>query len=648
MSSSTPPTSPATQHPHTTRRRLLAVTTAAGLGSTLFPGALLALATNASAAQAPTQTDLRGWPAITPEMIEAAATIAAIKLTPEQTKMMLDDVLGNRNSALRVRELHLPNSVAPTAVFNPVPAGTPGPQAEPARPVVLGPAPSIAAITSSEEEKVAFATLRQLGELLRHHKLTSVDLTKLYLARLRHYDPTLHFVINLTEERALKQAAAADRELAAGHDLGPLHGIPWGAKDLLAVKGYPTTWGAAGFENQTFDEDAEVVKRLDAAGAVLIAKLTMGALAQGDLWGYPEGANKPGARTRNPWNLKQGSSGSSAGSASAASAGCVGFAIGTETLGSISSPSTRCGVTGLRPSFGLVPRTGAMALVWSMDKIGPITRSVEDCALVLNAIYGSDGRDQSVQPAPFHADLTASIHALRVGYIESAFKAPTLSPMSPEETKSLSAAELKKHEQQRSASLAQRTYDHQFNTRALDALRSMGVKLMPVEMPGFHFSALLNILGAEAAAAFDDLTTSGRDALLSGQKPYDWPNGFRTSRFLSAVDYIQAERARSLALSAMHQFFANFDVIVTPSGGTQLTATNLCGQPAVIVPNGLRGPDAPPFAPTPDDDWPDYGGPGTPVSITFLAPLYQDAKAVALAHAYQLKTGFHLLHPKLA
>ncbi|MGD0649436.1 MAG: amidase family protein, partial [Acidobacteriaceae bacterium] len=297
--------------------------------------------------------------------------------------------------------------------------------------------------------------------------------------------------------------------------------------------------------------------------------------------------------------------------------------------------------------FGLVPRTGAMALVWSMDKIGPITRSVEDCALVLNAIYGPDGRDQSVQPAAFHADLAASIHTLRVGYIEAAFKAPTLQPTSPEETKSLSAAEVKKHEQQQSASLAQRTYDHQFNTRALDALRGMGVQLTPVEMPSFHFSALLNILGAEAAAAFDDLTTSGRDALLSGQKPYDWPNGFRTSRFLPAVDYIQAERARSLALSAMHQLFANFDVIVTPSGGTQLTATNLCGQPAVIVPNGLRGPDAPPFAPTADDDWPDYGGPGTPVSLTFLAPLYQEAKAVALAHAYQLKTSFHLLHPKL-
>lgn len=643
-----PPTLPSAGPLDATRRRFLAVSTAAGLGRTLFPGALLALATSTSSAQQAAPSDLRGWPAITPEMIEAAANIAAVKLTPDQIKMVLEGVLGDRNSALRVRELHLANSVAPTAVFDPVPAGTPAPQPAPPRPVVLGRAPSIAQLSTSNEETIAFATIRQLGELLRRHKLTSVELTKLYLARLKRFDPTLHFVINLTEERALHQAAAADRELAAGHDRGPLHGIPWGAKDLLAVKGYPTTWGAAGFENQTFDEDAEVVKRLDAAGAVLIAKLTMGALAQGDLWGYPEGAGKPGGRTRNPWNPKQGSSGSSAGSASATSAGCVGFAIGTETLGSISSPSTRCGVTGLRPSFGLVPRTGAMALSWSMDKIGSIARSVEDCALVLNAIYGPDGRDQSVQPAPFHADLTANIHTLRIGYIASAFKAPTLPPMSPEESKSLSPTERARREQQRNAYLAQRTYDHQFDVRALDTLRSMGLTLQPVELPKFHFSALLNILEAEAAAAFDELTLSGRDALLSGQEPYDWPNAFRTARFIPAVDFIQAERARSLALAAMHQLFTGFDVIVTPSEGTQLTATNLCGQPAVIVPNGLRGPDAPPYAPTPDNEWPDYGGPGTPVSITFLAPLYHDAKAVALAHAYQQKTGFQLLHPKLS
>ncbi len=631
------------------RRRFLAVSAAAGLGGTLFPGALLALATQPiatssiiSSAAADAQPDLREWPPITAEMIDAAAAIAAIKLTGEQKQMMLEGLVGQRNSALRVRTLHLANSVAPTGIFNPLPAGTLVPHPAAPLPVRLGPAANTSALSASalvsQEETVAFATVRELGEALRLRKLTSVELTKMYLARLKRYDPTLHFVITLTEERALAQAEQADREIAAGKYRGPLHGIPWGAKDLLAVKGYPTTWGAAGFEQQHFDEDAEVVKRLDAAGAVLVAKLSMGALAQGDLWF--------GGRTRNPWNTRQGSSGSSAGSASAVAAGCVGFAIGTETLGSISSPSTRCGATGLRPSFGLVPRTGAMALSWSMDKIGPIARSVEDCALILNAIYGPDDRDRSVQAAPFHADLTLDVRKLRVGYLKSAFEAPVFQPLSAEETSKLSATERADHEQTHRAEFDRRAYDAKSATAALDHLRAMGIALTPVELPEFHFSALLNVLSAEAAAAFDELTLSGRDALLTGQKPYDWPNEFRTARFIPAVDYIQAQRARSLAIAAMHELFLGFDVIVTPSGGAQLTATNLCGQPAVIVPNGLRGEDAPPFL-AGKDEWPDYGGPGTPVSITFLAPLFGEANACALAAAYQQKTGFHRLHPKI-
>ena len=521
------------------------------------------------------------------------------------------------------------------------------------QPVKLGPAPSVASISVSNEDQLAFASIRQLSELLRTRKVTSMELTKLYLARLKRYDPTLHFVITLTEDRALKQASAADAELSAGRHRGPLHGIPWGAKDLLAVAGYPTTWGAAGFEDQRFDYDAEVVKRLDAAGAVLIAKLTMGALAQGDLWGYAAGTGKRGARTRNPWNPKQGSSGSSAGSASAVSAGCVGFALGTETLGSISSPSTRCGVTGLRPSFGLVPRTGAMALSWSMDKIGAITRSVEDCALVVNAIYGPDGRDLSVQPAAFNPDLTpltpTDIRRLRVGYIQSGFDAPTFTPLKPP-SPALSGKELDAYKQrvaQHKASFAMQVYDAKFHTRALETLRSMGVSLTPVSLPEFPFGSITPMLEAEAAAAFDDLTRSGRDALLSGQASFDWPNTFRTARLYAAVDYINAARARTLALHQMTETFAPFDVIVTPSEGEQLVATNLCGQPAVIVPNGIRGDDAPPSPHPEDGAVNNVGGPGTPVSLTFLAPLYQDAKAVALAHAYQLKTGFHLLHPKL-
>jgi len=628
---------------HTTRRRLLAVSTAAGLGSTLFPGALLALATQSAIAQSSSSKEHALAP-ITPEMIEQAAAISGLHFTADQRKLMVEGLTDTRDDINKIRDLNIPNAVAPSLIFDPVP---PGATLDVARkPIRLGPAPSIASVSASNEDQVAFATIRQLSELLRTRKLTSVDLTKLYLARLKRFDPRLHFVITLTEDRALKQAAVADAELATNKHRGPLHGIPWGGKDLLAVAGYPTTWGAAGFEDQHFDTDAEVVKRLDTAGAVLIAKLTMGALAQGDLWG----SKQRGGRTRNPWNPKQGSSGSSAGSASAVSAGCVGFAIGTETLGSISSPSTRCGVTGLRPSFGLVPRTGAMALSWSMDKIGPITRSVEDCAIVLSAIYGPDGHDLTVQPAAFNPDLTLDIRKLRVGYIKSAFDAPKFTPPKPP-SQTLAGKELEAYNQRvamRKARFATEVYDAQFNARALETLRSMGVSLTPVEVPDFPFGAIVPMLEAEAAAAFDDLTRSGRDALLLGQAPYDWPNAFRTARMYSAVDYVNAARARTLALVKMTEMFSAFDVIVAPSEGEQLVATNLCGQPAVIVPNGLRGDDAPPSLHPEDGAVDNVGGPGTPVSLTFLAPLYQDAKAVALAHAYQLKTGFHLLHPRLA
>jgi Asp-tRNA(Asn)/Glu-tRNA(Gln) amidotransferase A subunit family amidase len=516
------------------------------------------------------------------------------------------------------------------------------------KPPKLDPAPHIVSIageghevSAAGMEQLAFATVRQLGELLRKKKITSTALTKMYIARLKRFDPQLHFVITLTEERAMKQADQADREIAAGKYRGPLHGIPWGGKDLLAVAGYPTTWGAAGFEKQTFDYDAEVVKRLDTAGAVLIAKLSMGALAQGDLWF--------GGRTRNPWNPKQGSSGSSAGSASAVSAGCVGFGIGTETLGSISSPSTRCGVTGLRPSFGLVPRTGAMALTWSMDKIGPIARSVEDAALVLVAIHGADGHDLSVRNAAFNPDFTQDIHKLRVGYLKSAFDSPTFVPVPPPgESASASEREgYEKHVVRNKASFERQRYDAEFNTKALEVLRGMGLNLIEKEMPKFPFSALTPMLEAEAAAAFDELTRSGRDALLTGQQPFDWPNQFRTARLYPAVDYIQAARARTLALAEMTKLFADVDVIVTPSSGVQLTATNLTGQPAVIVPNGIRGEDAPLPPDTGDGALANAGGPGTPVSLTFLGALYGEAKACALAHAYQQKTGFHLLHPKI-
>lgn len=636
------------------RRRLLAVCSAAGLGHSLLPGALLALAVPsvASAQDGSTSKPLEVLPKITPEMIDAAASIAGIHISDEQKKAMLEGLASQRDDVVAIRDLHLENATAPAFVFDPVPAGMVLDTAR--RPLRISAAPAVSSLVSaipnastaqagsSAAETIAFATVRELAELLRSRKLSSVDLTKLYLARLRMYDPKLHFVITLTGDRALASAAVADREIASGKYRGPLHGIPWGGKDLLAVKGYPTTWGAGGFEHQSFETDATVVQRLDTAGAVLIAKLTMGALAQGDLWF--------GARTRNPWNPRQGSSGSSAGSASAVSAGCVGFAIGTETLGSISSPSTRCGVTGLRPTFGFVPRTGAMALSWTMDKLGPIARSVEDCALVMSAIHGPDGHDRSVKDAAFNWDAQFDWKKLRVGYIKAAFDLHPPDELKPpsEALSDKELADFKKRQQRQRDDYTRRQYDAKYASAALGVLRDMAVHLIPIEIPKFPFGAIVPVLEAEAAAAFDDLTRSGRDKLLNGQQPYDWPNQFRIARFYSAVDYIQAMRARSLAIDAMARIFNQVDVLVTPSGGVQLTATNLTGHPAIIVPNGLRGADAPASSNDADGAVDNAGGPGTPVSLTFLGALYADARLAAFARVYQEKSGFHRLHPKLS
>jgi Asp-tRNA(Asn)/Glu-tRNA(Gln) amidotransferase A subunit family amidase len=604
-----------------------------GLGQTLLPGALLVLATQAKAQSSAllggVSADATALPSITPEMIDAAAVIVGISVTAEQKQLMMEGLDAQRKSYGAIRELKMANSVSPAFVFDPVPGGMVLDTEK--KPLQVSTAPNVkvlASVTSAglagESDTLAFGSVRELAELVKTRKVSSVALTKMYVARLKKYDPQLHFVITLTEERAMEHAAAADREIAAGNYRGSLHGIPWGAKDLLAVKGYRTTWGAAGFESQQFDYDATVVTRLDNAGAVLIAKMTMGALAQGDLWF--------GARTRNPWNKRQGSSGSSAGSASAVAAGCVGFALGTETLGSISSPSTRCGATGLRPTFGFVPRTGAMALSWTMDKIGPICRAVEDCALVLSAIYGPDGHDLSVQQAAFNWDANFNWKTLRVGYLKSSFDVPTLPPGS-------SDAQKKSNER--------RAYDAKYGVSALDELRKMGVALIPLEMTDFPFGAIVPVLEAESAAAFDDLTRSGRDKLLTGQMPFDWPNQFRVARFYSAVDYIQAMRARTLAIAEMAKLFAQVDVIVTPSAGSQLQATNLTGHPAVIMPNGVRGDDAPKGESDEDGALTNTGGPGTPVSLTFLGALYSDARLAAFARAYQDATKFHLRHPRL-
>jgi Asp-tRNA(Asn)/Glu-tRNA(Gln) amidotransferase A subunit family amidase len=620
------------------RRGFLAACSRAGITSALFPGVLYTLA---SQAQEPAYMDQSKPPKITHEMIDQAALLAGIgPFTDEQKKMMIEGLTDDNGSIKAIRKLNLPNSVAPAFVFHPLPAEPEERKVmqELTRPIGWKPGPDVTAPSNIED--LAFASVSQLASLLHARKITSLALTQMYLARLKRYDSKLHFVITLTEERALAQAKAADTEIAAGKYRGPLHGIPWGAKDLLAVKGYPTTWGAGGFEHQTID-DATVVKRLDAAGAVLVAKLTLGALAMGDKWF--------GGQTRNPWNPAQGSSGSSAGPASAVAAGCVAFAIGSETLGSISSPSTRCGTTGLRPTFGFVPRTGAMALSWTMDKLGPIARTAEDCALVLNAIHGPDGLDTSVHRAPFDWNPGLDIHALRVGFLQSDFDQPPpfkLPPPPPGETPE-QKAEREKREAARKVSRARRDYDRRYDIAALDALRSMNINLIPVELPKLPYGAMVPLLTAEAAAAFDDLTLSGRDRLLTEQGPEDWPNAFRVARFYSAVDYIQANRARTLAIQQVSALFDKVDIIVAPTGGQQLLASNLTGHPALIVPNGLRGTDAPMPPKTDDGENDNIGGPITPVSITFLAGLYQDAKLAAFGNAYQQATGFTKLHPKL-
>jgi Asp-tRNA(Asn)/Glu-tRNA(Gln) amidotransferase A subunit family amidase len=597
----------------------MGVFSALGLSSTLMPGVLWA-----AVQETKREPEL---PRITKPMIDDAAEIAGVEISDADKDMMLNNLNDALKSYKAIYDLKMPNSVPPAVSFNPV---LPGMKIETAAP--LGPkAPRLSAITApgtpKNLEDAAFYTVRQLAELVRTRKVSSTALTQMYLERLKRYDPKLHFVVTLTEDRALAQAKQADADIAVGKYRGQLHGLPWGAKDLLAVKNYPTTWGAHGFEEQKFDDDATVVKRLDAAGAVLVAKTTLGALALGDFW---QGHDGKGERTRNPWRPEQGSSGSSAGSASATAAGCVAFSVGSETLGSISSPATRCGDTGLRPTFGRVPRTGAMALSWTMDKLGPLCRAVEDCALVLSVISGPDGQDGTVHDYPFVWNPVLDIKKLRVGYVKSEFeKGPTFPDDATPEIKERITKT--------------RAFRKKFDEDTVDVLRSkLGLNLVAVEMPKLPYSEMLTMLSSEAAAAFDDLTRSGRDKLLNAQGPSDWPNSFRSHRFVPAVEYIQAARARTLGMRAMADVFKNIDVFVAPTDTDQIVITNLTGHPAVILPNGFRPADAPvPTAPT------QGGGPGTPVSITFVGNLFREDQLCAVAKAYQDATEFHLKWPSL-
>ncbi|MCC5934965.1 MAG: amidase [Balneolales bacterium] len=520
----------------------------------------------------------------TTEHLAAAEVLFGLEFQQAYRDSMLAGIRNNLQTyeALRAREIG--NEVWPAMQFNPLPAGFEVPQHS-------GGAhnwqlPEQVQRPASDAE-LAFLTVAELSVLIRSGQLSAVELTTIYLDRIRRYDAELQVVITLTDELALAQAARADSLLAAGVWLGPLHGIPYGSKDLLALEGYPTTWGAVPYQDQVLEQTATVIRKLEEAGAVHLAKLSLGALAWGDVWF--------GGVSKSPWNTSIGASGSSAGSAAATSAGLVAFTIGSETLGSIVSPSTRNGVTGLRPTYGRVSRHGAMALSWSMDKLGPITRSVKDAALVFDAIYGPDPLDPSLTDAPFVYDAELPLSDIRIGYQASAFELP----------------------------YPNREHD----LAVLDVMRDLGAQLIPVELPQLDFNAMDVILSVEAAAAFDELTRSGRDSLMVRQMIQAWPNVFRTARFVPAVEYIQANRARTQLINAMHEALRNVDVYLTPSfAGGNLVITNLTGHPTVVVPNG--------FTET-----------GMPVSITFNAQLFEEGKLLRVADAWQQATGFHRQYP---
>lgn len=452
----------------------------------------------------------------------------------------------------------------------------------------------------AKDEDIAFASVAQLGEWIRTRKLTSTRLTKIYLERLKRFDPQLRCVITFCEEHALKQAAQADKEIAAGHYRGPLHGMPWGAKDLLDTAGIATTYGAEPFKDRVPKDDGAVTRKLNEAGAVLVAKLSLGALALNDIWF--------GGQTMNPWLPQEGSSGSSAGPASATAAGLVAFAIGSETQGSIISPCMRCGTTGLRPTYGRVPRTGAMTLCWTMDKLGPITRSVEDTMLVLNAIRGTDPGDSASVAARLDYDAGASIKGLKVGYF-------------PGWMKEAPATDL--------------------DRAALDQLRSLGLVPTEVSLPDWPYDDLNLLLFAEAGAAFEELTLTGRADLLSEQTPDGWPNLFREARFLSAVDFVQADRLRRKVAREMARVMSEVDLLLVPSmRDDMMVISNMTGHPSLTLRTGFVEVNQvrSDWAPDPKHPRPMLAKPQrVPYGVTLIGRLFEEGTLGRVGRALEAK-----------
>ena len=546
--------------PLATRRKILQVLAAGGIGSMAFQRALASRVVAAGT--------------VTAQMIEEAQWIAGLDLDEADqasTAAKLQRALGQFAA---LRDVDVGYDVPPALYFRASPNQRPE---EVARGTVTASETAAPALPESDEE-LAFLPLSELATLMHSRQITSQQLTELYLGRLEHFGPLLHCVVTLTRETAMKQAKRADAEIAAGRYRGPLHGIPWGAKDLIAYPGYKTSWGAPFFQDQVLSEKATVAQRIEQAGAVLVAKLSLGALAMGDRWF--------GGMTRNPWNVEQGSSGSSAGSSSATAAGLVGFSIGSETLGSIISPSRRCGNSALRPTYGRVSRYGCMSLSWSMDKLGPICRSIEDCALVFGAIHGFDGKDPTAIDRPFHWPPRRGLHTMRIGYIET-------------------GKPLKDREE-------------------LGVLEELGATLVPIKLPRhLPTGAMTIILNVEAATVFDELTRKGITEGLNS-----WPATFRQGQFIPAVEYLRANRVRTILMQAMEEVMKKVDCYVE---GDDLTITNMTGHPTAILPAGFKKKEEI----------------ETPYSVTFTGQLFGETDLLTVAHAYQLATGQHLKHPTL-
>jgi Asp-tRNA(Asn)/Glu-tRNA(Gln) amidotransferase A subunit family amidase len=551
------------------RRRFIECCAAAGVGSTLLPGALAAIAQDAST--------------ITIEMLQSAQQIAGVSFTPDEQRRLLEKLNGTRGyqtGYARLRAVNL-EGAQPAFVFNPVLPGKKLPTDR--RPLRRD---KIDVSRPRSDEDLAFLPITHLARLVETRRVTPTELTRVYLARLKQHDPKLHCVVNLTEDLALAQAKRADAEIAVGKYRGPLHGIPWGLKDLLAVRGVRTTWGMSPFKDRVIDANATVYTRLTNAGAILVAKLSTGALAVTAQWF--------GGVTRNPWNTAQDAAGSSAGPGSATAAGLVGFSIGTDTGGSIIAPSTRNGASGLRPTFGRVSRYGAMTLAWTQDTIGPICRSAEDCAIVFDAIYGPDGRDNSIIDVPFTWDVSADVRQLRVGYLRAAGDEAV-----DEETR-------------------------RNNERSLEVIRSLGVRVVPFTLPEVPIEAIDFIRYAETAAAFDDITRAGLlTQVEQGPEQSRRPDEIRAGRFIPAVEFIQANRFRMRVMEQVDKAFGDLDLFI----GSNQALTNRTGHPVISIPNGFAH--------------------GSPTALHLTGKLFGEPEILLLAHAFQAKTDFHLQHPRL-